>query len=98
MVSLQKNLVYVSYKYINMKLNQMCDHVLSICSIGWSIENIDNILGIILLTLSIARILWNTGYKIYIAIKKKKFEDVEKSFNDGIKEIKKLDNKEEKND
>lgn len=94
-MSLQKSLVYVSYKYIDMKMHQLGDYILSVFSIGWSVENIDNILGIILLALNIARILWNTGYKIYASIKKKKFEDVEKSFNDGIEEIKKLDNKED---
>lgn len=78
-----------------MKVNEIADHALSIISVGWSIENINNVLGVILLVLSIARILWSTGYKVYTAIKNKKLEDVEKSIMEGIEEIKQLDDEEE---
>lgn len=92
------NSVYVSYKYTNMKMQNVCDNVLTALGVGWSLENINTTLGIILLVLNIIRILWLTGYKVYLNIKRKKYEDVEKSINEGIDEINSLVNKEGNNE
>lgn len=76
-----------------MKMHQIGDHILSVFSIGWSLENIDNILGIILLTLNIIRILWSMCYKIYNQIKNKKYKDIENTIKEGTEEIKELSTK-----
>ena len=74
----------------------MYSYTLSVLSIAWSAENIDTILGIILMALSIVNILWTTGYKIYNHIKEKNYDKVSEEFQDAIDKIK--DIKEDKND
>lgn len=96
--SLLKSLVYVSYKYTNMKMQNILDNALTVLGVGWSLENINTALGIVLLVLNLIRILWRMSYKTYLAIKEKRFDDVEKSLNEGIDEVKELNNKEDKNE
>lgn len=74
----------------------MYSYTLSVLSIAWSAENIDTILGIILMVLSIVNILWTTGYKIYNHIKEKNYGKVSEEIQDAIDKIK--DIKEDKND
>lgn len=74
----------------------MYSYTLSVLSIAWSAENIDTILGIILMALSIVNILWTTGYKIYNHIKEKNYDKVSEEIQDAIDKIK--DIKEDKND
>ena len=74
----------------------MYSYTLSVLSIAWSAENIDTILGIILMVLSIVNILWTTGYKIYNHIKEKNYDKVSEEIQDAIDKIK--DIKEDKND
>ena len=74
----------------------MYSYTLSVLSIAWSAENIDTILGIILMALSIVNILWTTGYKIYNHIKEKNYDKVSEEIQDVIDKIK--DIKEDKND
>lgn len=61
---------------------------LSIFSILWSTENINSVLGIILMVLSICNILWTAGYKIYTYIKNKQYDKVSKEIEDAIDKIK----------
>lgn len=74
----------------------MYSYTLSVLSIAWSAENIDTILGIILMVLSIVNILWTTGYKIYNHIKEKNYDKVSEEIQAAIDKIK--DIKEDKND
>lgn len=74
----------------------MYSYTLSVLSIAWSTENIDTILGIILMVLSIVNILWTTGYKIYNHIKEKNYGKVSEEIQDAIDKIK--DIKEDEND
>lgn len=74
----------------------MYSYTLSVLSIAWSAENIDTILGIILMVLSIVNILWTTGYKIYNHIKEKNYGKVSEEIQDAIDKIK--DIKEDEND
>lgn len=74
----------------------MYSYTLSVLSIAWSAENIDTILGIILMALSIVNILWTTGYKIYNHIKEKNYDKVSEEIQDAIDKIK--DIKEDEND
>lgn len=78
-----------------MKTYDIYSYTLSILGCMWSAENIDNVLGIILMVLSIINILWSTGYKLYNAIKSKKYSDVSKIIDDAEEQIKNI--KEDKN-
>lgn len=77
-----------------MKTYDIYNYTLSILGCMWSAENIDNVLGIILMVLSIINILWSTCYKLYDTIKTKKYSDVSKILDDAEEKIKEIeDNK-----
>lgn len=77
-----------------MKTYDIYNYTLSILGCMWSAENIDNVLGIILMILSIINILWSTCYKLYDTIKTKKYSDVSKILDDAEEKIKEIeDNK-----
>lgn len=40
--------------------------------------------------LSIVNILWTSGYKIYTSIKNKKYDEVEKTIDDAVEQIKEI--------
>ena len=79
-----------------MKTYDIYNYTLSVLGCMWSAENIDNVLGIILMVLSIINILWSTCYKLYDAIKTKKYSDVSKILDDAEEKIKEIEDK--KND
>ena len=79
-----------------MKTYDIYNYTLSILGCMWSAENIDNVLGIILMILSIINILWSTCYKLYDTIKTKKYSDVSKILDDAEEKIKEIEDK--KND
>ena len=76
-----------------MKTYDIYSYTLSILGCMWSTENIDSVLGIILMVLSIINILWTTCYKIYDAIKTKKYSDVSKILDDAEEKIKEIEDK-----
>lgn len=77
-----------------MKTYDIYNYTLSVLGCMWSAENIDNVLGIILMILSIINILWSTCYKLYDTIKTKKYSDVSKILDDAEEKIKEIeDNK-----
>ena len=56
-----------------------------------SIEYIYEILGIVTLVLSIVNILINAGFKIYTAIKQKKFKEITGTIDDTVNQLNNLD-------
>lgn len=76
-------------------MNNKVDYILSSVGIAWSLVDIQNIISIILLTISLLNILWKFGYKIYTKIKEKKFDEIENDIEEAKEEIEKLQNKEE---
>ena len=65
------------------------------------VSDIENILNIVLLCVSIFAILWRAGYTIYQHIKEKKFDKISDDINNAKDEIENLmpkeDNKHGKN-
>lgn len=58
-----------------------------------SIEQIQTILGIVILSFQIVLIIVKTGMKIYQKIKDKKYSEIEQDIEDAKKEIEDVTNK-----
>lgn len=61
-----------------------------------ALANIQEILSIIILVLSIANILFNASIKIYSKIKNKKYDKIPNDINEASEELEKLKKKEGK--
>ena len=68
-------------------LNNTVSNTLSVITASWGISNIQDILGIIVLILSIMNILWNMIYKIYNNIKSKNYTEIDDNIKNAIDEI-----------
>lgn len=68
-------------------LNNTLSNTLSVITASWGISNIQDILGIIVLILSIMNILWNMIYKIYNNIKSKNYTEIDDNIKNAIDEI-----------
>lgn len=68
-------------------LNNTLSNTLSVITASWGISNIQDILGIIVLILSIMNILWNMIYKIYNNIKNKNYTEIDDNIKNAIDEI-----------
>lgn len=72
----------------------MYENYSNMCSIAtatYGIANIKEILGIIVLVLSILNILINAIIKIYRKLKEKKFEEVPNEISDTIDKLKNIE-------
>ena len=65
----------------------------SIVTGAFALENIEEILSIVILVISIANILFNMICRIYNHIKNKQIESISDDVNDGIDSLKELDTK-----
>lgn len=63
------------------------EYGLNIVGITYGAINIQEVLGIIVLILSILSILWKAGVKIYTLIKNKKYNEVDETINDTINDL-----------
>ena len=73
------------------------DYIISAFSITWGLANIQEILGIILLVLTILNILYKMIYSLYTKIKNKEYDKIGSVFDNTIKEIENIKEKEENN-
>lgn len=76
----------------------MYENYSDMCSVitgAISMAYIKEVLGIIVLVLSILNILINLGLRIYHKIKNKKYSDIPKDIDDAIYQLKGLDEEEE---
>lgn len=69
---------------------------LSVVTGTYALANIKEILGIIILVLSIANILWNLGCSIVNRIKKKEYDKIDDDFEDSIEKLTDLKEEEKK--
>ena len=76
-----------------MKHVNVLEDVLIAGGIGVSLPMIETILGIIILSVQVILILWKLGKKIYEAIKKKKYGEVEDALNEAKGELENLKEK-----
>lgn len=69
------------------------NNVISILTGSVGIAMIHDILGIIILILSIANILFNLGMRIYKKIKEKKYNEIDDEINNAVENLEKLEDK-----
>lgn len=69
---------------------QALDYSVDVSSGAYGIANIQSILGIILLVLSICSILYKMGLSIYTHFKNKKYKEIAEDLDKAIDEINKL--------
>ena len=85
-----------------MKTKNLVDNCINILGLSFSLSNIESILGIIVLVLTILNMCWKVFDKIYTKLKDDdKTNDLEivKDINDGVKDIKEvIDNFKKGND
>ena len=72
------------------KAIQTIDYSVDVASGTYGLANIQTILGIVLLVLSIASILFKMGFSIYTHIKNKQFAEIQKDLDQAKEEIEKL--------
>lgn len=72
------------------KAIQTIDYSVDVASGTYGLANIQTILGIVLLVLSIASILFKMGLSIYTHIKNKQFAEIQKDLDQAKEEIEKL--------
>lgn len=63
------------------------DYSLNIVGITYGAINVQEILGITVLILSILSILWKAGVKIYTLIKNKKYNEIDETINETINDL-----------
>ena len=63
------------------------EYALNIVGITYGAINVQEVLGIIVLILSILSILWKAGVKIYTLIKNKKYNEVDETINETINDL-----------
>lgn len=63
------------------------EYGLNIVGITYGAINVQEVLGIIVLILSILSILWKAAVKIYTLIKNKKYNEVDETINDTINDL-----------
>lgn len=64
------------------KVYKNIETCLNVTGIALGIENIETILGILLLSINIATILWRMCYSIYTKIKEKKYNEIDDILDD----------------
>lgn len=69
------------------------NNVVSILTGTIGIAMIQDILGVIILILSIANILFNLGMRIYKKIKEKKYDEIDAEINNAVENLEKLEDK-----
>lgn len=67
--------------------------ITSYVTCAYGLANVKEVLGIIILILSIANILFNMAIRIYSHIKNKKYKEVSNDLQDAIDAIKDLEDK-----
>lgn len=72
------------------KLKNIIDYGLPSISLSWALIDIENVLSIILLILSLLNLLYKMIRDIYFAIKNKKYKDVGDVIENTIEDIEKL--------
>ena len=72
------------------KTIQTIDYSVDVASGTYGLANIQTILGIVLLVLSIASILFKMGFSIYTHIKNKQYAEIQKDLDQAKEEIEKL--------
>lgn len=75
-------------------MNKIKAYQYSVDAVGgaYGLANIQTVLGIIVLILSIFNVLLNAGIRIYNLIKKRKYGEINEVLDDTIEELKEVEN------
>ena len=76
------------------KIKELSTTVVSVFTGTYALANIQDVLSIIILILSIDNILYNLGYRIYNRIKSKEFDKIDDDIENSIDELNDLKKKE----
>ncbi|MBO7696344.1 MAG: hypothetical protein J6T10_27215 [Methanobrevibacter sp.] len=80
-----------------MKHINVFENVLIVSGVAVSLSMIQNILGVIILSLQVVLILYKSGRKIYDHIKNKEYDKIENTLIDAKDQLEDLKNKDGKN-
>ena len=78
-----------------MKHINVLEDVLIAGGVAISLPMIESILGIIILSVQVCLILWKAGKKIYKAIKKKKYDEIENTLKETQDQLEDLKDKQD---
>ena len=70
------------------------ENALILVGASFGIQQIETILGVVILSLQCILILYKMGYKVYLKIKEKKYDEIDDVVEEGIDNIEDLTNKE----
>lgn len=77
------------------KLLDTCETGLNVMGVALGVSDMESILNLILLIVSIAAILFRAGYAIYQKIKQKKYDEIAQELEDTQKALEELKAKED---
>ena len=81
---------------MDLKTYNVIENATIALGVAFGITNIESILGIILLVLQVALILWKVGYKVYLRIKYKQLDKIQKDIEDAMNELEQIKNNQPK--
>lgn len=83
---------------MNLKVYNSIENATIALGVMFGISNIESVLGIILLALQVGLILWKVGYKVYLRIKYKQLDKIQKDIEDAMDELEQIKNNQPKED
>lgn len=81
---------------MDLKVYNMIENATIALGVVFGISNIESVLGIILLALQVGLILWKVGYKVYLRIKYKQLDKIQKDIEDAMNELEQIKNNQPK--
>lgn len=83
---------------MDLKVYNLIENTTIVLGVAFGISNIESVLGIILLALQVGLILWKVVYKIYLRIKYKQLDKIQKDIEDAMDELEQIKNNQPKED
>lgn len=83
---------------MDLKVYNSIENATIALGVVFGISNIESVLGIILLALQVGLILWKVGYKVYLRIKYKQLDKIQKDIEDAMDELEQIKNNQPKED
>lgn len=81
---------------MDLKVYNSIENATIALGVAFGITNIESVLGIILLALQVGLILWKVGYKVYLRIKYKQLDKIQKDIEDAMNELEQIKNNQPK--
>lgn len=81
---------------MDLKVYNSIENATIALGVVFGISNIESVLGIILLSLQVGLILWKVGYKVYLRIKYKQLDKIQKDIEDAMDELEQIKNNQPK--